>query len=83
MQHDRYRGEKTAAGADILQNVHAVVDEMLEDGMKVIAVAYKTMSRAALVPEEEHDFILLGYLAFLMRQRRVPQVQFRSFTVFM
>lgn len=37
-----YRGEKTAAGADILQNVHAVVDEMLEDGMKVIAVAYKT-----------------------------------------
>lgn len=59
-----YRGEKTAAGADILQNVHAVVDEMLEDGMKVIAVAYKTMSRAALVPEEEHDFILLGYLAF-------------------
>ena len=47
-----YRGEKTAAGADILQNVHAVVDEMLEDGMKVIAVAYKTMSRAALVPEE-------------------------------
>ena len=36
-----YRGEKTAAGADILQNVHAVVDEMLEDGMKVIAVAYK------------------------------------------
>ena len=37
---------------------------MLEDGMKVIAVAYKTMSRAALVPEEEHDFILLGYLAF-------------------
>ena len=27
-----YRGEKTAAGADILQNVHAVVDEMLEDG---------------------------------------------------
>ena len=59
-----YRGEKTAIGADGFQNVHAVVDEMLEDGMKVIAVAYKTMSGTVLAAEEEHNCILLGYLAF-------------------
>lgn len=59
-----YRGEKTAVGADGIQHAHAVVDEMLEDGMKVIAVAYKTMAGTVLTAEEEHDFVLLGYLAF-------------------
>ena len=59
-----YRGEQVEIGADALKNVHAVVDEILEDGMKVIAVAYKTMEGDVLTSEEEQGFILLGYLAF-------------------
>lgn len=45
-------------------SVHAIVDEMLEDGMKVIAVAYKKMQSETLFSEEEQDFTLIGYLAF-------------------
>ena len=59
-----YRGEKMPIGADAYKSVHAVVDEMLEDGMKVIAVAYKTTSQGALPVDEEENYILLGYLAF-------------------
>ena len=50
--------------ADGYASVHAVVDEMLEDGMKVLAVAYKPLEQAQLAPEDERDLILLGYLAF-------------------
>ena len=32
--------------------------------MKVLAVAYKLMKQARLSREDEHGFILLGYLAF-------------------
>lgn len=32
--------------------------------MKVLAVAYKPLKEATLSQEDEHDFILLGYLAF-------------------
>lgn len=49
---------------DAQASVHAVVDEMLEDGMKVLALACKPMSRGELSREEEEDFTLLGYLAF-------------------
>lgn len=45
-------------------SVHSVVDEMLEDGMKVIAVAYKICRENHSVIGEERDFVLLGYLAF-------------------
>lgn len=45
-------------------SVHAIVDEMLEDGMKVIAVAYKRFAEELPTTDEENDFILLGYLAF-------------------
>ncbi len=45
-------------------SVHAIVDEMLEDGMKVLAVAYKTMEQETLSPENENGLTLLGYLAF-------------------
>ena len=45
--------------------VHAVVDEMLEDGMKVLAVACKTApGQSLLYPEDERDLILLGYVVF-------------------
>lgn len=46
------------------ESVHAVVDEMLDDGMKVLAVAYKNHSSDVLSKTDEEDLILLGYLAF-------------------
>lgn len=59
-----YRGETKESGPDVLTSVHAVVDDMLEEGMKVIAVAYKTTDRGTIEEEKTDDFILLGYLAF-------------------
>lgn len=59
-----YKGERSPLGADGLASVHAVVDEMLEDGMKVLAVACKPMRGDRLSAEEEQGCILLGYLAF-------------------
>lgn len=45
--------------------VHAVIDEMTEDGMKVLAVAYKPASSLCrLRPEDEADLTLLGYVVF-------------------
>ena len=42
-----------------------MVDEMLQDGMKVIAVARKNMGRQdQITPADENDMILVGYLAF-------------------
>ena len=45
-------------------SVHAVVDDMLEDGMKVLAVAVRETSQTTLIPDDETDLILMGYLAF-------------------
>lgn len=59
-----YRGQKGPIGSDALPNAHAVVDEMLEDGMKVLAVAYKTLDKDVISLEDEQGFTLLGYLAF-------------------
>lgn len=59
-----FRGERVSMGDDAVQQVHAVVDEMLEDGMKVIAVACKTLHKDSLAPEDEQNLTLLGYLAF-------------------
>lgn len=46
------------------ESIHAVVDEMLDDGMKVLAVAYKPFEGETLSKTDENDLILLGYLAF-------------------
>ncbi len=59
-----YRGKRSDFGTDGLKNVHAVVDEMLQDGMKVLAVAYKNLSTDKLLPSDEYDLTLLGYLVF-------------------
>lgn len=40
---------------------------MLEDGMKVMAVAYKSLIDTTSIDlESENNLILIGYLAFLM-----------------
>lgn len=59
-----HRGTQREFEPDGLSSVHAVVDEMLEDGMKVLAVAYKPLDRDFLKVADERGFILLGYLAF-------------------
>ncbi len=45
-------------------SVKAIVEEMYEDGMKVIAVAYKDTDKNSLTSLDESDLVLLGYLAF-------------------
>ena len=59
-----HRGALHPFGADGLNSVHAVVDEMLEDGMKVLAVAYRPVTLQSLTADDERDLILLGYLVF-------------------
>lgn len=59
-----YKGERRSMGGEGSASVHAIVDDMLEDGMKVLAVAYKPMQRDRLSREDENGLILLGYLAF-------------------
>ena len=49
---------------DGLKSVHAIVDDMLEDGMKVLAVAYKTVDKDEIELSDENGLTLLGYLAF-------------------
>lgn len=59
-----YKGERRRIHADDRASIHAVVDEMLEDGMKVLAVAYKPTEQTCVSRQDEQGFILLGYLAF-------------------
>ena len=59
-----YKGERHMISGDGMASVRAVVDEMLEDGMKVLAVAYKPLKQENLSQKDEQDLILLGYLAF-------------------
>mgnify|MGYP000084448727 CR=1 FL=1 len=48
-----------------MQSVASVVDEMLQDGMKVIAVARKKIEKQdQIIPTDENNMILMGYLAF-------------------
>lgn len=62
-RYAEYHGQVTEIGNDALQNVHTIVDEMTEDGTKVLAVAYKKTD-SCILPCTEQDFILIGYLAF-------------------
>lgn len=59
-----YKGEKREKKPENSSDVHAVVDEIIEDGMKVLAVAYKPVKKNNLTKEDETDLILIGYLAF-------------------
>ena len=78
-----YKGKRHAISGEEMTSVRAIVDEMLEDGMKVLAVAYRPLKNGALSPEDEHDLILLGYLAFLTRPNQVPPGQSKNYISFM
>ncbi|WP_354004184.1 magnesium-translocating P-type ATPase [Allofournierella massiliensis] len=62
--HVEYKGQRLPMGPDAAASVHAVADEMLEDGMKVLAVACKPMEGRTARPEDVQELTLLGYLAF-------------------
>lgn len=65
-----YRGERHSIDMEDRASIHAVVDEMLEDGMKVLAVAYKPTEQASVSQKDEQGLILLGYLAFFDAPKR-------------
>ena len=63
--HVEYRDEILPIEKGGMQSVSSVVDEMLQDGMKVIAVARKNVGQQnQIIPADEGDMILMGYLAF-------------------
>lgn len=62
--HVEYKGQRLPMGPDAAASVHAVADEMLEDGMKVLAVACRQMEGRTARPEDVQELTLLGYLAF-------------------
>ena len=60
-----YRDAILPMDEDKMRSVTFVVDEMLQDGMKVIAVARKRIEKQnRILPEDEQSMILMGYLAF-------------------
>ena len=63
-QFVEYKGTLHSMNREDQASIHAVVDEMLEDGMKVLAVAYKQTREKTVSREEEKGFTLVGYLAF-------------------
>ena len=70
-----YRGQVLPMEEDTVQSVSAVVSEMLQDGMKVIAVAQKEMGTADhITSADEQNLTLVGYLAFF----RCPQKDRKS-----
>ena len=63
--HVEFRGEILPIEKDGMPSVASVVDDMLQDGMKVIAVARKKIEKQnQIIPADEKDMILMGYLAF-------------------
>ena len=63
--HVEFRGEILPMEKNGMESVASVVDEMLQDGMKVIAVARKEIEKQSqIIPADEKDLILMGYLAF-------------------
>ena len=63
--HVEFCGEILPMEKDRILSVSSVVDEMLQDGMKVIAVARKKIEKQDQITlTDENNMILMGYLAF-------------------
>ena len=73
--HVEYRDENLPIEKGGVQSVSSVVDEMLQDGMKVIAVARKNVGQQnQITPADEGDMILMGYLAFFDAPKKTSKV---------
>ena len=63
--HVEYRGETLPIEKDGMQSVSSVVDDMLKEGMKVIAIARKNVGhQRKITPADEFNMTLVGYLSF-------------------
>ena len=60
-----HRGERHLIDAHGRDSVHAIVDETLEDGMKVLAVAYKPLNQETISQDDENGLTLLGVSGIL------------------
>lgn len=65
-----YKGELVLIDENSRSNVALVVDEMLRDGMKVIALAKKELNKISIDVDDENDMVLMGYLAFFDAPKR-------------
>lgn len=73
--HVEFRGEILPMEKDRMSSVASVVDEMLQDGMKVIAVAKKKIEKQdQIIPTDENNMILMGYLAFFDAPKKTAKV---------
>ena len=73
--HVEYRDKILPIEKGGMQSVSFVVDEMLQDGMKVIAVARKNVGQQnQITPADEGDMILMGYLAFFDAPKKTSKV---------
>ncbi len=73
-----YRGEVMPM-EDAGESVSSVVDEMLQDGMKVIAVAQKIVGQQnQITPADECDLILVGYLAFFDAPKKTAKASIQA-----
>lgn len=73
--HVEYRDKILPIEKGGMQSVSFVVDEMLQDGMKVIAVARKNVGQQnQITPADEGDMILMGYLAFFDAPKKTAKV---------
>ena len=59
-----YNGKIRRIEGDKYKNVHLVIDDILEDGMKVIAVANKILDHNKIYESDEDELVLLGYIVF-------------------
>ena len=79
--HVEFRGEILPMEKNGMQSVASVVDEMLQDGMKVIAVARKKIEKQdQIIPTDENNMILMGYLAFFDAPKKTAMGQAVSLT---
>ena len=63
--HVEYRGDILPIEKDGMQSVSSVVDDMLKEGMKVIAIARKNVGhQREITPADEFNMTLVGYLSF-------------------
>ena len=59
-----YQGQVLPMENQSMENVWSVVEEMLQDGMKVIAVASKPICTRTICQKDEQELTLMGYIAF-------------------
>ena len=62
--HIQFKNKVIKIKDNSLNDAHAIVDEMSEEGMKVLAISYKETNKHTLENDDEKDMILIGYLCF-------------------